>query len=230
MLVELYKDPEVKAILACRGGYGCLRLLPLLDYGLFHQLPAKAIIGFSDITALLNTISSRSGLVTFHGPNLTTLTSCNRDSQQRFIQTLSHPERFSLHQQGEILQGGNASGPLVGGNLATLVHLLATDFAPDWSGKIVLLEDVGEAPYRIDRLLTQLALSGKLDEAAGVLLGSFTNCGNEEMIWQRVQELLPESTPLWAGLPIGHGEENWTIPIGAPMRMDSNAGVVSLQL
>jgi len=155
-LHELWREPEVKAILAVRGGYGCLRLLPNLDFALIREQP-KILIGFSVLTVLLSAIQQKTGLVTFHGPMLTTLARSDRDSQKAFFDLLTGKPRPENKIKGlEILQGGQASGRLLPGNLTSLVHLLGTPWEPNWQDAILVLEDIGEAPYRIDRLLTHL--------------------------------------------------------------------------
>lgn len=224
----LWKDPEIKAIMAIRGGYGTLRLLAGLDYQLLSQTP-KTLIGFSDISAFLNVITARTGLITFHGPNLTTLDRTDKACLEMMLQTLSRPLPAPLKAADlEIIRPGRAHGMLVGGNLATLTHLLATPYQPDWQDKILFLEDVGEAPYRLDRFLTQLALTGLLDRLAGIILGTFIDCGAPEMIWQRVAELTRDAhIPLWANFPVGHGRHNMTLAIGSQIMMDSATGTLS---
>ncbi|MCX5864239.1 MAG: LD-carboxypeptidase [Deltaproteobacteria bacterium] len=224
-LHELWRDPEVKAILAVRGGYGCLRLLPDLDLALIREQP-KILIGFSDLTVLLSTIQQKTGLITFHGPMLTTLARSDRDSQDAFFDLLTGRPRPESKIKGlEILKGGQASGRLLPGNLTSLVHLLGTPFEPDWRDTILVLEDIGEAPYRIDRLLTHLWAAGKLEQIAGLVLGDFDQCGEREAIWQRVLDLLAHRTiPIWANFPCGHGSRNLILPVGAEVQLDSSAG------
>lgn len=228
LLQEVWRDPEVEAILAVRGGYGSLRILPDLDYGLFREYP-KIFVGFSDISALHSAILRRSGLVTFHGPVLTTLTRSDRPSLEAFFTTLGRgmvpPVRGK---RLEIIRDGTARGELVGGNLTTILHLLATPYEVEWRQKIVLLEDVGEAPYRIDRMLTHLKLAGRFDGIAGLILGTFTDCGDPEPIWSRAGELLGDTPiPIWANFPCGHGEENVLLPLGIEAVMDSSSGILS---
>jgi muramoyltetrapeptide carboxypeptidase len=128
----------------------------------------------------------------------------------------------------EIIRPGQAQGMLVGGNLATLTHLLATPFQPYWQKKILFLEDVGEAPYRLDRLLTQLALAGLFTDISGLILGDFTDCGAQEMIWQRIADLTEGSNiPIWGNFPVGHGHRNMTLAIGSQVEMDSGKGTLS---
>ncbi len=224
----LWKDPEVKAIMAIRGGYGTLRILDQLDYDIIRETP-KTLIGFSDISALLNVITAKTGLITFHGPNLTTLARSDKHSLEVMLQSLTRPLPPPIRAgKLEIIRSGKAQGMLVGGNLATLTHLLATPFHPHWQDKILFLEDVGEAPYRIDRLLTQLALAGSLSNIRGLILGTFSNCGEQEMIWQRVAELTKDQDmPLWGNFPVGHGQQNLVMPIGSQVVMDSDKGTLS---
>ncbi|MBU1641045.1 MAG: LD-carboxypeptidase [Proteobacteria bacterium] len=225
---ELWQDPEVKAIMAIRGGYGTLRLLGQLDYDIIKETP-KILIGFSDISALLNVITAKTGLITFHGPNLTTLARSDKHSLEMMLQSLTQPIPPPLKAKSlEIIRPGTAKGFLVGGNLATMTHLLATPFQPRWQDSILFLEDIGEAPYRIDRFLTQLSLAGLLSNLGGIILGRFTECGDQEMIWQRVAELTrDENIPIWGNFPVGHGQHNMTMPIGSQVVMDSNSGTLS---
>ncbi|RJX33645.1 MAG: LD-carboxypeptidase [Desulfurivibrio sp.] len=225
---EIWRDPEVKAVLAVRGGYGSLRILPAIDYQLLRLQP-KILIGFSDITALHCAIFQQTGLVTFHGPMVTTLAKSDRESLLSFFDTITSGSCRPITDQAlEILKPGRAAGRLSGGNLTTLVHLLATPFEVSWRDRIVLLEDVGEAPYRIDRMLTQLKMAGRFAGIRGLILGSFTNCGEREMIWARVLELFnEEDLPIWGNFPSGHGNRNMIVPLGSEAVMDSAAATLS---
>ena len=224
---ELWADPEVKALLAVRGGYGSIRLLPALDLDLIRQNP-KIMAGFSDISVLLNVISGRTGLVTFHGPNLSSLARVDAPSMTRFFATLTHREPPALRPVGlEILRSGQARGKLLGGNLASLVHLLGTPHETSWDDCLLFLEDVGEATYRLDRMLTQLHQAGRLQHIAGLILGGFKDCGDPELIWQRVLELLgPLDIPMWANFPVGHAASNHMLPLGLEAEMDSATGML----
>ncbi|MHB1014939.1 MAG: S66 peptidase family protein [Desulfurivibrionaceae bacterium] len=224
-LHELWRDPEVQAILAVRGGYGCLRLLPDLDFALIREQP-KMLIGFSDLTVLLSAIRQQTGLITFHGPMLTTLAKSDRDSQEAFFNLLTGRSIPELKVKGlEILKGGQARGNLLPGNLTSLVHLLGTPWEPDWRDAILVLEDIGEAPYRIDRLLTHLWAAGRLEQIAGLILGDFDQCGERETIWQRALDLLAHHPiPIWANFPCGHGSRNQILPLGADVQLDSSSG------
>ncbi len=228
-MYDMWRDPQVKALLAVRGGYGSLRLMEHFDFDLMRQ-QAKMFIGFSDLTVLLNSISQSCGLVTFHGPMLTTLAKSDSETQAAFFDLLAGRHGNKVKFKGvEILQGGSSQGHLIGGNLTNLAHLIGTPYEPQWQNAILLLEDIGEAPYRIDRLLTHLRASGKLRELNGILLGSFSDCGEPEHIWQRTLELAAEyDYPIWARLPVGHGKQNIPLPLGGTVQLDSSSGLLNL--
>jgi muramoyltetrapeptide carboxypeptidase len=222
-----WADPDIKALLAVRGGYGALRLLPLLDMNLIRRQP-KILIGFSDISVLHAGIYKETGLVTFHGPMLTTLAKNDQPSRESFFESLAgrHPTKVKPAEL-EIIKAGRAKGRLLGGNLASLVHLVATPYELPWQGSILFLEDVCEAGYRIDRMLTHLQVAGRLEGLAGLILGSFEGCGVPELIWNRVLELTAgASYPIWANFPAGHGRQNLTLPLGQEVEMDSQTGTL----
>lgn len=222
---DLWRDPEVKGVLAVRGGYGSLRMLPCLDMDLIRQHP-KFFVGFSDISVLLTAILKNTGLVTFHGPMLTTLPKSDKHSVDAFFNTLTGRPSDTIKPDGlEILVSGNSQGKLLGGNLTNLAHLVATPYEIVWQNAILFLEDVGEDPYRIDRMLTHLKEAGRLQHLAGLILGNFKNCGAVEQIWQRAIELLSDrEIPIWANFPTGHGKDNHILPLGIQVEMDSQAG------
>jgi muramoyltetrapeptide carboxypeptidase len=224
-LHQLWADPEVKMLLAARGGYGSLRLLPLLDMEIIRRHP-KIFAGFSDITVLHSGIYKETGLVTFHGPMLTTLAKNDRASLTAFFETLTGRQAESCKPAGlEILRGGRARGRMVGGNLASLVHLVGTPYELDWRETILFLEDICEAPYRLDRMLTHLQVAGRLRGLAGLILGSFEGCGDPAVIWKRALELVAdEPYPVWANFPAGHGRQNLILPLGQVVELDSRAG------
>jgi muramoyltetrapeptide carboxypeptidase len=218
------EDPELKALICARGGYGCLRLLPLLeDIDLDDR--AKWLIGFSDVTALHHFIHARAGWVSLHGPMVTTLAKTNEASCEHLWSLLSGTAALPLQfRLDEALLPGTAAGTMAGGNLATLCHLLGTPYQPDFSGRLLLIEEVGEAPYRIDRMLTQMGLAGCFRGVAGVVLGQFTNCGSWEEIRAIFSEqLAPYGIPLAAGLAAGHGVPNLALPLGLPAILDVEA-------
>jgi muramoyltetrapeptide carboxypeptidase len=228
---RMWADPEVAALLALRGGYGCLRMAMMIDLAQVRNQP-KHLIGFSDITVLHNYFCQQTGLVSLHGPTLSTLATSNRDSLERFHQCLTGKWRTTLQMKGvEILRGNDeTTGRLIGGNLSTLLTLLGTPLEPEFAGRILFLEDVGEPLYRIDRMLTQLWLAGKLQKLTGIILGDFS-LGNDmettdkirhhETIWNRVLQLTSTTQiPVWGGFPVGHGPANMALPHGAETVMD----------
>jgi muramoyltetrapeptide carboxypeptidase len=231
----MWAAPEISALLTVRGGYGCLRIAGQIDLEQVRNRP-KMLIGFSDITVLHSTFCQQTSLISMHGPTLCSLAQSSKESLERFYQCLTGKWRAPLQMRGiEVLQGDQeARGRLIGGNLSTLLTLLGTPFEPEFVGRILFLEDVGEAPYRIDRMLTQLWLAGKLQKLAGIILGDFSygrsmktndSIRHHESIWNRVLQLTSDSQiPVWGGFPVGHGPENMTLPHGAETVMDSRNG------
>ncbi|MEJ2688760.1 MAG: LD-carboxypeptidase [Deltaproteobacteria bacterium] len=227
---RMWAAEETDAIMAVRGGYGSLRMADGIDLELIARRP-KPFIGFSDITLLHSLFNHRTHLVTFHAPVLTSLALLPEEDIRHFGALLSgHLQNTIEPGSCETLRAKEVAGRLVGGNLATLTSLLGTPYEPDWRQCIVLLEDVGEAPYRIDRMLTQLRLAGKFAGIKGLILGSFTDCGNEELIWQRVLALTEDlGIAVWANFPAGHGKRNLTLPMGLKVRLLSNQGAILLE-
>lgn len=233
-LHALWSDAAVKALLSIRGGYGCLRMIGLLDWELFRQQP-KLLVGFSDVTVLLNALINQVGILAIHGPMATTLTRSGEQGIASLFGLLTGDFDEQIKVKGlEILRGGIGRGRLVGGNLTTLVHLLASPWESTWDGCILVLEDTGEAVYRLDRILTHLALAGRLDRLAGLILGDFdlgdeplTNLRLQESVWSRVLELAPPGYPIWARFPVGHRARNLALPLGMDAIMASD-GVLHL--
>jgi len=235
-LHDLFRDSEVKALLSVRGGFGCLRLLDYLDLELIKEFP-KLIIGFSDITILQNHLYQRLQLPSIHGPVLTSLCNLSDQALERFFLTVTgqydHPVKV---EQLEILKsGGDVKAPLIGGNLASLVSLLGTRFDQSWEGNILLLEDINEPLYKVDRMLTQLSHAGKFNGLKAILLGDFSLSETslnitekyryQEAIWQRLLELCGRETyPIWANLPYGHFPGNFAVPIGLPVNISHSSG------
>ncbi len=242
-LNRLWTDPEIAAIIALRGGFGSLQLLELLDWRAIAANP-KLLIGFSDITVLLNVIASTTGQLCLHAPVTTSLSQTSPVALHWLQHCLVTGIGENIHQLPplqpqalEVIQDGNTcSAPLAGGNLSSLITLLATPWDIDFTGKILLLEDVGEPLYRIDRMLTQLRLAGKLANLAGILLGDFriTNQSPEhdplahrrylEQIWKLVIthcKKVENCCPIWANIPAGHCAENFALPIGTTVTMDA---------
>jgi muramoyltetrapeptide carboxypeptidase len=232
---RLWNDDEVKALISARGGYGCLRIIAKINPELFRSKP-KWLIGFSDLTVLLNGIFAATGLVTLHGPMVTTLENTDQFSFQRFKEALGgefHP--LTPTRDLEILRSGTGQGRVVGGNLTTLVHLVGTPWQPQVSGRILFLEDTAEPLYKLDRMLTHLAYCGLLDNLAGLVLGVFDPGHHDrlemirlnEQVWNRVLELTQGAPyPIWGGLPIGHQHGNVALPVGMEAVMDSANGTL----
>ncbi|HSJ08688.1 MAG TPA: LD-carboxypeptidase [Longimicrobiales bacterium] len=212
--------PDIDAVWALRGGYGTMRLLAGVDLAPLRERP-RAYIGFSDNTAVHMALRAR-GLVSFHAPHaggdMTGL------AQDCFERVLFHAEPAGVLEQpatpaSVTLTGGTAEGPLVGGNLAILAAMCGTPAPPIARGSILFLEDVGEAPYRIDRAWTQLLLCGALDGVAGIAFGRFTECGVDNVVETLHELSAPLGVPVVAELPIGHEPDNWTLPLGIRARL-----------
>ena len=229
---RMWADPGISALLALRGGFGSLRLLPFLKPEDIKK-ERKMLIGFSDITVLHSALYQTNDLVTLHGPMLTSLSSISPDSLQHFYACLTGKwDKALQNRHVEVLrEGPPVKGRLIGGNLSSLISILATGIDQDWSRNIVFLEDVGEPLYRLDRMFTQLWHSGKINQPAGIILGDFSFNRDQdslerirfhEEIWKRVLELTESSgIPVWGNFPIGHGTDNLTMPHGADALMDS---------
>ncbi len=213
---RMWASDETDAIMAIRGGYGSLRMAEGIDLELITRKP-KPFIGFSDISLLHSLLNQRTRLVTFHGPVLTSLAGLPEDDIRHFgVMLTGHLPDTIRAGACEILRAGEVAGRLTGGNLATLVSSLGTPYEPDWQQCIVFLEDVGEAPYRVDRMLTQLRLAGKFSGLHGLVLGTFTDCGNEELVWQRVLALTADlDIAVWANFPGRPRPAKSDLPLGA---------------
>lgn len=244
-LNAMFADPDVDAIFCLRGGYGSGRLLRLLDYEMIAVNP-KIIMGYSDITAILNAIYLRTGMVTFHGPIAGENFSSYTYDQYRNVLIepaqgihIGDPPEFEaspgvVERENRLttIVSGTAEGLLLGGNLSLLVTLLGTPFEPQFEGAILFLEDVSERPYSVDRMLTHLLLAGKLEKVAGIVLGKFTEDGGKgntfsmgEVLSDRLGKL---GIPILRGLMIGHVENKAIVPLGIRARLDADAGKLTL--
>jgi muramoyltetrapeptide carboxypeptidase len=228
MVNRFFADEKLKGIICARGGFGSLRVLSLLDFDTIRANP-KIFVGFSDVSALLSALHSRCGLVTFHGPTITTLAKAGPVTQAALISSVASDTCINITaSQGRVLNSGLAAGVVTGGNLTTLCHLLGTSFQPDFKGHILFLEDRGEAAYRIDRMLTQMKMAGCFDGVSGLVLGSFEECGRLADIDKIVKNIFQDrSIPILAGIDAGHGRENVTIPMGLPAELDTAACCLS---
>jgi len=225
---QLFADKRIDAIICARGGYGSVRILPLLDYPTIAANP-KVFIGFSDITVLLNVLADRCGLATFHGPVVTSLADASAATSHSLLQAVSSDTKLEIPGVGGItIKAGTGTGMVCGGNLTTLCHLVGTPFAPNFTDKILFLEDRGEAPYRIDRMLVHMKLAGCFDNLAGLALGSFEECGAIDDLYNIVAETFQEKTfPIFAGLDVGHGKNNLTLPFGIEATLDADGHSLS---
>ena len=225
LLNRLFVDPHIDGIICARGGYGAMRILPLLDVDAISSHP-KVFVGFSDITVLLGFLVERCGMVAFHGPTVTTLGSADSSTRDRLQLALSKPAALSLSTTStHVIRSGSATGRFFCGNLTLLCHLTGTPFQPDLSGVILLIEDRGEEPYRIDRMLTQMLLAGCFEGLAGLALGAFTDCGSAEAVHRIVADRLGGlNIPILAGFDVGHKTVNMTLPVGLPVKLDTRSG------
>lgn len=247
-LNAMFADAAIDAIWCVRGGYGASRLLPMLDYAAMRAHP-KALIGYSDITALHMAVHTQADLVSFHGPVAwRALTPYTLAELKRVLFEPGAPVRLGAPPPFEPGEGradrenrvativpGVARGRLIGGNLCLMAHLCGTPYAPDLRGAILFLEDVDEPHYRIDRFLTQLWLAGKLDGVAGIAFGKFTRCGpSATSVQNRVlEDILAErcralGVPSVSGLMIGHVDDQTTVPIGCLAELDAGAKTLTL--
>ncbi len=223
LLMNLFADESVKAIVCARGGFGSMKLLPLLDFEAILAKP-KILVGFSDITTLLVAIYQQCGIVTFHGPLVTSLGKGSEKTVSALMDAISlHKPLVLTPSKPVVLNAGQASGPVIGGNLATLTHLMGTPYEPAFEHHLLFLEDRGEALYRVDRMLSQLHLSGRLKGVAGIILGTFEECGSLEDVYAVVEEAFRHmGIPVLAGFELGHGTENITVPVGLHADLDTD--------
>jgi muramoyltetrapeptide carboxypeptidase len=246
-LNEMFKRDDIDGIFCIRGGYGTLRMLPYIDYEIIKKNP-KVLIGYSDITSLLLAIYKKTGLITFHGPvALSTFNDYTMEYLNKAIFTpkpigeVKMPRKSNpVETENRVIKigKGKASGELVGGNLTVFNSMIGTPYDIDTKGKILFLEDIGEEPYRIDRMLTQLCLTGKLKEAGGVIIGKLTdvkpseykpafinNLSIEEILRTRFE---PLNIPVMYGYMIGHIKDKVTVPIGAMATINVENSVFSI--
>ncbi|KKN06610.1 hypothetical protein LCGC14_1075500 [marine sediment metagenome] len=245
-LNEMFADPKIDGILCARGGYGCTRILSLIDYDTIKANP-KVLVGFSDVTALLNAIQIETGLVGFHGPVGSTLD--DPYSMEQLRKVVMHPKAnvvienveltdLALKTDSEyeryIITEGVATGKLVGGSLTLINALIGTPHEIDFTDAIVCIEDVEEAPYRIDRMLTQLINGKSFTKAAGIMFGVFAGCDGDadsdsftlkQVIMDRIA---PLKIPAVYGMSFGHVQNNFTFPIGIQAKLDTRK--MTLQL
>lgn len=230
-LMEFYKDHSVKAILTMRGGWGCARILDLLDYEVIAQHP-KILMGFSDITSLVNAVYLKTGIITYHGPcGYSTWTDFSTVHVTKAVVlgapfTMQNPDDYKADLL--TLSPGKAEGELLGGNITVLVSMIGTPYEPDWTNKILFLEETMEEPYRIDRMFWQMKQAGIFGKVKGVVFGSFNKCFPEEPEKSfTLHEVLEQhfrglSIPVYMGATFGHMSPKFTLPIGVLAEIDAD--------
>ncbi|MEO8189785.1 MAG: LD-carboxypeptidase [Acidobacteriota bacterium] len=244
-LHAMFSDPSVAAVFCLGGGYGTERLLDSIDYALIRKNP-KILLGYSDITGLHLAINRKAGVVTFHGPvAMSSLPAFTLESLKKAIfvpepigELGNPPEKDPLSPEfpRHTVAPGKARGRIIGGNLTLISTTMGTPYEIDTRGKILFVEDVGEAPYRVDRMLVQLKLAGKLEELAGIVWGTCTECTVSNSSFEvnlSISDLVDEilgglGKPVLAGLVFGHTKEKLTLPIGVMAEMDAGAKTVSI--
>jgi muramoyltetrapeptide carboxypeptidase len=232
-LNRFFSDPEVDAIIAVRGGWGCARILPHIDFERVRKHP-KIFCGFSDITTLHLSFLKECGLITFHGPNgASEWTDLTTQSFKRVLME-GAPAVFQSKSSTTVIRGGAAEGRLIGGNLTILTTSLGTSYQPDTENAILFVEDIGEPPYKVDRMLTHLARAGILEKITGFVFGQCTNCPETTdtnfTLWEILSHhIRPLGVPAVMGVDIGHDDDNFTIPMGVEARLDANTGIISLK-
>jgi muramoyltetrapeptide carboxypeptidase len=244
---KAFADKSVAAVHAIRGGWGSARLLPYLDFDTIRRNP-KVLIGYSDVTALLLSAYGKSGLVTFHGPiGMGRWDSYSLDYYKRVLfngEQVTYSNKHDLSERNALIQvdyrtqtitPGTARGRLVGGNLTVMTAILGSPYLPDWDNTILFTEDTHEDYYRIDRMLTQLKLAGVLGKIKGFVFGGCAECGPgdgnfgaltlEEIFADHIK---PLGVPAWSGAMIGHGQPQWTLPLGVEAEIDATAATIKL--
>ena len=242
----MLRDPDVRGLVCIRGGGGSARILPLLDYDAIRADP-KVLLGYSDITALHMAIHATTGLVTFHGPvGISKWSAFNVGWLKRVVfdgEAVTFENDKSFDAEKTLVQRdnrirtvtpGTARGRLVGGNLTVFTTIIGSPYVPDLSNRVLFLEDVNEAPYRIDRMITQLKLAGMLDRVRAVIWGTCSGCDpGEGFSSLTIEDVLadhikPLGVPAWHGAMIGHVESQFTLPIGVEVEVDAERGTIRM--
>jgi muramoyltetrapeptide carboxypeptidase len=225
-LIAALTNPEIKAVFCARGGYGAMRLLPkLASWALEYPIPAKPLVGFSDVTALHQWLQSN-GIVSLHAPVLVQLPRLPTETPKRLFSLLESTAPAAPLVGTETYVGGTVEGHLLGGNLSVFTRLLGTPFMPPLDGGILLLEDLSEQPYRLDRMWTHLELAGVFRRIRGIVLGQFLGCEPRDGSFSATEVLreLAAATgvPCASGFAIGHGDVNQPVPLGIPVRLEAD--------
>jgi muramoyltetrapeptide carboxypeptidase len=230
-LISFFRRADIDAIFCARGGFGSIQLLPYLSSEL-KNFP-KIFAGYSDITILLNWLYQSCGMVTFHAPMVAEdiARGLTEQAKAHFWRVLSGElDNWSVDLDTPV-RPGVAQAEMVGGCLSMLVTTLGTPYELDTRGKLLFMEDIGERPYRLERMLTHLKMAGKLDQVAGVIFGDFTQCDGDgpRDINQIIAELFHDAPyPVLTGMKAGHGQENLALPFGARLRLDGGNSTLAL--
>jgi len=227
-LMRMFLDPQIKAIVCARGGYGCMRMADFLDYDMIAANP-KIFMGFSDNTLLLSEISSRSGFVTWHGPMVSTLGLSDSDSVDAFFSVLSGKwgRRIILENMVNLSLDSVVEGVSICGNLTTFCHTAGTKYQKDWEGCVLFIEDINEPVYRLDRMIVHMKLAGMFDGVRAVVLGSFEGRVPLSEIYDLfAREFSSTETALMAWPGFGHGAQNAPVPFGAMARIQPDSGTI----
>lgn len=231
-LMRFFTDDTIDAIVTVRGGWGCARILPHLDFKLIRSNP-KVFCGFSDVTTLHLAFLKYSRLITYHGPNGTS--DWTELTRNNFKQVLMNGKKvvFRSNNRAKTIIPGQSSGRLIGGNLTILTTAIGTDYQPDLTGAILFIEDIAESPYKIDRMLTHLKRANMLDNLSGFIFGRCTNCAEARGANFTINEVIedhikPLGIPAITGMDIGHDPDNFTIPVGIKATLDADTGTLSI--
>ena len=230
-LEAFFCRPDLDAIFCARGGFGSIQLIPHLTERIRSH--PKIFAGYSDVTSLLNWLLQSCGMVTFHAPMVAMdfARGLSPRSRDHLWGTLTGEKWMWKIEVGEVIRSGKVQAEMLGGCLSVVVTTLGTPYEIDTTGKMLFLEDVGEKPYRVERMLTHLKMAGKLERLAGLVFGDFTQCNGEgpRNVREIIGELFHEAPyPVVMGIPAGHGRENLALPFGVELALDGDAGTLSL--
>ncbi|MGG5463132.1 S66 peptidase family protein [Clostridium sp. B9] len=228
-LMEMFEDKDVKAIISYRGGYGCIKMMPYLDFNIIKKNP-KILCGFSDLTVLLNSISQKTGLTTFHGPMINSKITSDKSTEESLLSMLTDDSNLIDISTNEfkIINPAPFRASLCGGNLTMLCSSIGTPYEISTKNKVLMLEDINEENYAIDRALMQLKLSKKLDSCKGFLIGHFTPY-NPKTLETILSILTPYNKPIIIGVPFGHDYPNLTLPIGGSFIFDPSKESIKIK-
>jgi muramoyltetrapeptide carboxypeptidase len=221
-LHDMFLNSDVKAVLCARGGYGTTRLLSSIDFDIIRKHP-KPFAGYSDITALLLSIYKMTGMNVWHGPMLRAIKGREKYLKSLLKQMATGGSIDYRLAPDNVLKKGRARGRLLGGNLSMICAMIGTTYLPSFEGSIFFIEERGEPLYRIDRMLTQLRLSGVLKGIKGIIAGNFQECGEAHRVDELILENFSYEYPVYRGFPVGHGNRNRPVPMGAEAEMDTES-------